>query len=65
MGYRERVLMRVGDEILFVKMPSFEVVYRYELKKGDERAGNFIIDEHCMLYTVPNTVVCAQRAINF
>lgn len=46
-------------------MPSFEVIYKYELKKGDEKAHNFIIDDNCMLYTVPNTVVCAQRSTNF
>ena len=62
MGFKDRVLMRVGREIIFVKLPSFEVIYRYELKKGDEEARHFIIYNNCMLYTVPNTVVCAQGA---
>ena len=29
MGFKNRVLVRVGEEILFIKLPSFEILYRY------------------------------------
>ena len=58
--FKDRVLAKVGTELLFLKMPSFSVFYRYEIRKGDEGCRHFVMENNCMLYTLPNSVVCAR-----